>query len=165
MKRSITWVVSTLAAEAVLALLVLGFGLVPVSADVAPPRLETNLMGMALRASVARHASTPPITAPPSDENLIAGVRIYRDMCARCHGRTAVRPATLGASLYPPAPPLRGRRTGYTEAEVFWIVKRGIRNTGMPAFGRLLSDGDIAQLAALIERSDALPAGVDSEWK
>ena len=86
-------------------------------------------------------------------------------MCARCHGRTAAGPTTLGASLYPPAPPLRGRRTGYTEAEVFWIVKRGIRNTGMPAFGRLLSDGDIAQLAALIERFDALPAGVEAEQK
>ena len=64
MKRIITAVVSTLAAQAVLALLVLRFGLVPVSADVAPPRLETNLMGMALRASVARHADRPPITVP-----------------------------------------------------------------------------------------------------
>ena len=165
MKRSITVVVSTLAAEAVLALLVLRFGLVPVSADVAPPRLETNLMGMALRASVARHADRPPITVPPTEENLVAGVQIYREMCARCHGRTAAGPATLGASLYPPAPPLRGRRSGYSEAEVFWIVKRGIRNTGMPAFGRLLSDGDIAQLAALIEKFDALPAGVEAERK
>ncbi len=165
MKRYIIGVVSTLVAEAALALLVLRFGLVPVSADVAPGRLETSLMGSALRASVARHANGPPIAVPPTEENLIAGVRIYRDMCARCHGRTAAGPATLGASLYPPAPPLRGHRTGYTEAEVSWIVKRGIRNTGMPAFGKLLSDGDIAQLAALIERSDALPAGVEAEWK
>ena len=165
MKRIITAVVSTLAAQAVLALLVLRLGLVPVSADVAPPGWETSLMGSALHASVARQVKGPPIAVSPTEENLIAGVRIYRDMCARCHGRTAVRPATLGASLYPPAPPLRGRRTGYTEAEVFWIVKRGIRNTGMPAFGRLLSDGDIAQLAALIEKFDALPAGVEAERK
>ncbi len=165
MKRIITVVVSTLAAQAVLALLVLRLGLVPVSADVAPPRWETSLMGSALHASVARHAKGPPIAVSPTEENLIAGVRIYRDMCARCHGRTAAGPATLGASLYPPAPPLRGRRTGYTEAEVFWIVKRGIRNTGMPAFGKLLSDGDIAQLSALLEKSDALPAGVEAEWK
>ena len=165
MKRIITVVVSTLAAQAVLALLVLRLGLVPVSADVAPPRWETSLMGSALHASVSRHVKGPPIAVSATEENLIAGVRIYRDMCARCHGRTAAGPATLGASLYPPAPPLRGRRTGYTEAEVFWIVKRGIRNTGMPAFGRLLSDGDIGQLSALLERSDALPAAVEAEWK
>jgi mono/diheme cytochrome c family protein len=60
---------------------------------------------------------------------------------------------------------LRGRRTVYTEAEVFWIVKRGIRNTGMPAFGKLLSDGDIAQLAALIKRFDAPSATVEAERK
>ena len=155
----------TLAAQAALALLVLRLGLVPVSADVAPPRWETSLMGSALRASVARHAKVPPVAVPPTEENLIAGIHIYREMCARCHGRTALSPAILGASLYPPAPPLRGRRTDYTEAQIFWIVKRGIRNTGMPAFGRSLSDNDIAQLAALVERFDRLPARLDAEQK
>jgi mono/diheme cytochrome c family protein len=165
MRRFIAGIVLTLAVQAVLALLVLGFGLVPVSADVAPPSWETRLMGTALRASVVRHATGLAVNMPPTEENLISGVHIYREMCARCHGRTAASPSTLGASLYPPAPPLRGRRTDYTEAQIFWIVKRGIRNTGMPAFGGSLSDNDIAQLATLVERFDKLPARVDAEQK
>jgi mono/diheme cytochrome c family protein len=165
MKRFIAGVVLTLATQAALALLVLRVGLVSVSADEAPPGWEKRLMGTALRASVARHATSLPVHVPPTEENLLAGVRIYREMCARCHGRTAAAPATLGASLYPPAPPLRGRRTNFTEEQIFLIVKRGIRNTGMPAFGGSLSDGDIAQLAALVERFDKLPARVEDEPK
>jgi mono/diheme cytochrome c family protein len=60
--------------------------------------------------------------------------------------------------------PLRSP-TDYTEAQIFWIVKRGIRITGMPAFGGSLSDNDIAQLAALVERFDKLPARLDAEQK
>jgi mono/diheme cytochrome c family protein len=165
MRRFIAGIVLTLVAQAALALLVLRLGLVPVGADQAPQRWETRLMGMALRASVARQATSVPVTMPPTEENLIAGIHIYRDMCARCHGRAAGSPAILGASLYPPAPPLRGRPTDYTEAQIFWIVKRGIRNTGMPAFGGSLSDNDIAQLAALVERFDKLPARLDAEQK
>lgn len=165
MRRFIAGIVLTLAGQTVLALLVLTLGLVPVSADVAPPGWETRLMGAALRASVVRHATGLPVTMPPTEDNLIAGVHIYREMCARCHGRTAASPATLGASLYPPAPPLRGHRTNYTEKQIFWIVKRGIRNTGMPAFGGSLSDNDIAQLAVLVTRFDKLPVRVEAEQK
>src|SRR5689334_1156842 len=112
---------------------VMKYGIVPVNADVPPSALEMRIFPAALRASVARRAGEQPSSAPSSDESLTAGAEIYREMCAQCHGLPGKGPSVLGSSFYPPAPQLALHPTEYTEAEIFWIVKHGIRNTGMPA--------------------------------
>jgi len=55
-----------------------------------------------------------------------------------------------------------GHASAYGERELFWIIKHGIRNTGMPAWGSLLSDEDIHQVAALVKRFDRLPEPPDA---
>ena len=83
-------------------------------------------------------------------------------MCARCHGLPGKGPSVLGSSFYPPAPQLALHPTEYTEAEMFWIVKHGIRNTGMPAWGKLLSDEDISQVVAMVRRLDSPPPAAEA---
>ena len=131
-------------------------GVLPVQADVAPSRLEASLLGTALRASVARHAPTGANPMPPSEENLIAGAKLYRQMCSRCHGISRESDNSYGQSFYPPAPGLPLSRTLYTDNEIFWIVKHGIRNTAMLAWGNLLSDDEIWQVVTLIRKFDSL---------
>jgi len=46
---------------------------------------------------------------------------------------------------------------------MFWIVKHGIRNTAMPAWGNLLSDDEIWRVVTLINRLDSLPDSVSAE--
>ena len=125
-------------------------GMLPVQADVAPSRLEATLLGSALHAAVARRAAGGGNPLQMSDANLRAGVMLYRQMCSRCHGTSAESDNTFGESFYPPAPNLMLRRTSYTESETFWIVKHGIRNTAMPAWGNLLTDEEIWQVVALL---------------
>jgi mono/diheme cytochrome c family protein len=81
-----------------------------------------------------------------------SGAEIYKGMCAECHGQLKGKPSLLGASFYPPAPQLPGHSTVYSDREVFWIVKHGIRNTAMPAWGRLLSDEKIRKVAAFVKQ-------------
>src|SRR5215510_14436781 len=57
-------------------------GVLPVQADVAPSPLETTLLGSALHASVARHAPTGGNPMPASEDNLLAGATLYRQMCS-----------------------------------------------------------------------------------
>ena len=128
-------------------------GVLPVQADVAPGKLEARLLGSALRASVARHAAADVNPMPPSDGNLIAGAKVYRQMCARCHGGSKQSDNTYGRSFYPPAPQLPLNGTSYTGSEMFWIVKHGIRNTAMPAWGNLLSDTEIWQVVTMLRDS------------
>ena len=133
-------------------------GLVPINADTAPSSLEQRLLPTVVRAAVAREARSETMTYAATDDGIRAGEEIYKAMCAQCHGQLNGRPSVLGASFYPPAPQLPGHSSLYTEAQKFWIVKHGIRNTSMPAWGRLLSDRDISQVVAFLKTLG--PAGV-----
>jgi mono/diheme cytochrome c family protein len=130
-------------------------GVLPVQADVAPSRLEASLLGSALHASVARHAPTAGNPVPASVENLIAGAKLYRQMCSRCHGVSKESDNSYGQSFYPPAPHLPLHRMSYTDGEMFWVVKHGIRNTAMPAWGNLLSDDEIWHIVTFVRKFDS----------
>jgi mono/diheme cytochrome c family protein len=138
-------------------------GILPVQADVAPGRLEASLFGWALHASVARRAPAAGDPLPASEENLIAGAKLYRQMCSRCHGAPEESNNSYGQSFYPPAPNLPVTRTSYTDSEIFWVVKHGIRNTAMPAWGNLLSDDEIWHIVTLVKKFDSLPDSVTVE--
>jgi mono/diheme cytochrome c family protein len=132
-------------------------GLLPVQADIVPSKLEARLLGSALHAAVARRASGGTNPVPATEENLMAGAKVYREMCARCHGGSKESENTYGRSFYPPAPQLPRTRTSYSDSEMFWIVKHGIRNTAMPAWGNLLSDQEIWQVVTLLRTFDSIP--------
>ncbi|MBO0724067.1 MAG: cytochrome c [Blastocatellia bacterium] len=156
---------AVLVGAALIAPLVMKLGIVPVNADRRPPAWEARLLGMAVHTSVARRAEERPNPLPPTEENLVAGAEIYMRMCAKRHGRPNGGPSIYGASFYPPAPQLAAHPPQYTEAELFWIVKHGIRNTAMPTWGGQLSDEDIWQVVAILKRLDSLPPAVTAEWK
>lgn len=136
-------------------------GLLSINADAEPSFLEKKIFPMAVRASVARRAAEQTNVEPPGNEDLMNGAEIYKAMCAQCHGQLNGRPSLLGASFYPPTPQLPGHATSYTEGQVFWLVKHGIRNTAMPAWRNLLSDADISKVAAFVKRLDGLPPLVE----
>jgi len=136
------------------AAVVMRLGLLPVSADGSHSSLEARVMPAVLHAAVARRALYKPNPIIPTEDNLKAGTRTYKTMCATCHGTVASGPNEYGQAFYPPAPQLLGGLPQYTEAELFWIIKHGIRNTGMPAWGRMLSDEEIWQVVTMLKQSE-----------
>jgi mono/diheme cytochrome c family protein len=53
----------------------------------------------------------------------------------------------------------------YTDSQLFWLIKHGIRNTGMPAWAGMLSDDEIWQIVSLLKNWKDLPPSVETEWK
>lgn len=82
----------------------------------------------------------------------MAGAKLYHQMCSRCHGQSKASDNTYGESFYPPAPELAVDEFSYTDPELFWIVKHGIRNTAMPAWGKLLSDDELWQVVTFLRK-------------
>src|ERR1051325_1651987 len=156
MKKFLAGAVTAIAGLMGCAFIVMKLGLIGTNADMSPSDLEAHLMPMAVRASVARRAPEQPNPIPATEESLTAGLETYRVMCARCHGQAESAPSVYGASFYPPAPQFRSQATQYSESQLFWIVKHGVRNTGMPAWGRLLSDDEIWQVSAVVKRFNSL---------
>jgi mono/diheme cytochrome c family protein len=113
------------------------------------------VMTSAVHASVRREAPEVPNPIVPTDDNLIAGGKIYLNECSGCHGAPG-KPDESGTSLFPPIPQLPTTGTDYSEAQIFWIAKHGIRRTGMFANGEWDSDEKLWTVAAFIKRIKSL---------
>jgi len=155
----------TLALLLLSALVVARLGLMPVSADGAHSRFEARVMPAVLHASIVRHASGETNPVSLNEDNLKAGVDTYKAMCARCHSTPEGNASIYGQSFYPPAPQLPKGMAQYTDSQLFWVIKHGIRNTGMPAWGSMLSDEEIWQIVSLLKNSQDLPPSVEAQWK
>ena len=136
----------------------------PVSADGTHSRLEARIMPAVLHASIVRHASEETNPFPLNEDTLKAGVDTYKAMCARCHSTPDGDASVYGNSFYPPAPKLPEGMAEYTDSQIFWLIKHGIRNTGMPGWGSMLSDEEIWGVVSLLKNSQDLPPSVEAEW-
>ncbi len=142
------------------ALVCLRSGLAEVRADLPPTRLEEYVFKSAVHASVRREAPELANPVQPTHENLIAGGKLFLGNCAGCHGSPLNLNEDNSDSLYPRIPQLAKLGTEYTEAQVFWIAKHGIRRTGMFANGKWVSDQDLWTMAGFIKRIRNLPPPV-----
>ena len=135
------------------------FGFAEVRGDLPPTLLESVVMTRAVHASVRREAPEVANPYPPTDENLIAGGKTYLNECSGCHGAPG-KPNKYPAVLFPPIPQLALVGTEYTEAQVFFVAKHGVRRTGMFANGMWDSDESLWKAAAFIKRIKSLPPAV-----
>ena len=162
MKQFFLGSLTTVVVLAIAGFAYLRLGLAEVRADAEPSRLESSVMRMAVHASVRRQA--PEIASPvvPTEENLIAGGKIYLNECSGCHGTPGV-PRKEADSLNPPAPRLVEVGTEYSEAQIFWVAKHGVRRTGMFANGVWDNDQKLWTVAAYIKRIRSLSPRVSDE--
>jgi thiosulfate dehydrogenase len=144
--------------------LYLSFGKPPVAAADTPFPFEARIVKIPLRARIEREIpAASPIAA--TDENLNQGAGIYEDKCEVCHGVTG-EPSAIGNSMFPNAPQLWAKKksgaVGVSNdpvGAIYWKIKNGIRLTGMPAYGKALTDQQIWQVTLLLSRADKpLPA-------
>jgi mono/diheme cytochrome c family protein len=60
------------------------------------------------------------------------GIDHFAAHCAVCHGAPGVPRGAIANGLYPLPPDLAFAVKQYTPGELFWILKHGIKMTGMP---------------------------------
>lgn len=145
--------------------LCVSLGLVPANADRRPSGLERWLARTSLDATLARESRGLVNPLPVNDDVLLAGIKIYGANCAMCHGDSSGRPTFVGFGLYQKAPTL-GRHgvEDDPDGETYWKVTHGIRFTGMPSFGKTLSDEQRWQVATFLKHMDALPPVPERAW-
>lgn len=151
MKRILLTLGCTLLGLAAGVLLVAYSGLVQVAAgkeDAAPVRW---LLGTTAASSIEAQARQIQVPALGDARLIERGLVLYQGVCVSCHGAPGIPPSEIGRGLDPPPPDLQ-RTLRYSEgdaARLFWIVKNGIRMTGMPAFAASRSDQELWGVVAL----------------
>jgi mono/diheme cytochrome c family protein len=143
MKR---WMLVVLIALALAVVVVIvGFTQIKLDALQEPGHVET-VFATGAKHLLVRWSSREGI--PPAPTNLPASVeegdKLYATDCSMCHGPDGHTPTDSGRWMYPRAADLASPEVQqYSNREIFWIVKNGIRLSGMPAFGRVESDEHI----------------------
>jgi mono/diheme cytochrome c family protein len=112
-----------------------------------------------MRRSVKRRAAD--IAVPKLDEpsKIQKGLSLYRAHCAQCHGAPGVAPQPFALGMTPAPANLAYTAREWPPAELFWVVREGIKMTGMPAWEFRMSDEDVWSVVAfLVEMPRLSPA-------
>jgi predicted CXXCH cytochrome family protein len=101
-----------------------------------PSTLEKVAARTARLLSIPSGAANEKNPFPASDENLREARERFADRCASCHGIDGKGRTNIGANLYPKPPDLGAAETqSLKDGEIHYIVKNGVRLSGMPAWG------------------------------
>ncbi|HEY7981791.1 MAG TPA: cytochrome c [Candidatus Eremiobacteraceae bacterium] len=142
------------------------FGLVPANSDARASGLERWAARTSLNATIHREMSASPNPLPLSDANLNAGLKLYASNCMACHGASDGKASNIALGLYQPAPQLGEHGVeDDPDGEIYWKVQHGIRFTGMPSFGKTLTDTQLWQLVMFLKQMDKLPPAAAAAWK
>lgn len=101
--------------------------------------------------SVRSRANAIDVPRAFTEDQFAMGFAQYRESCVACHGAPGVEPSALGRGLSPQPPNLAMTVDRWNAAELFWILKHGIRMTGMPAWGTAYSDEELWATVAFIQ--------------
>src|SRR5579885_1982929 len=138
MKRTTAWalvIAAVLAAAAAWTAAMMSRGF---STRAAPSRLEIALARAIRSASVPRRAKQQqnPWAGKATPEILEAARAHWASHCASCHGNDGSGNTDIGRNLYPKAPDMRLPETqNLSDGELYYIIRNGVRLTGMPAWG------------------------------
>jgi mono/diheme cytochrome c family protein len=116
-------------------------------------------------ASVVAHGTEPPPANLDNDETVKAGARVYSTIgCVNCHGGPPnANWAKWSEGLKPVPADLKVMAKERSASQLFWVIKNGIKFTGMPGFGMAgASDEQIWQIVAFIKK---LPSMSDQDYK
>jgi mono/diheme cytochrome c family protein len=146
-----------LASVLAVAILIVWSGAVDVAADNPHSAAVFNLLETARERSIATRIRG--IEAPDlSDPAMIRrGAGNYDSMCATCHLAPDVEDTELSLGLYP-APPNLARHEPADPARAFWIIKHGVKATGMPAWGKSMEDHYIWDMVAFVRQLPSMTA-------
>ncbi len=162
--RSFFWgVFLTIVLILVGAYLIVKFGYVSFAADQETSAIERHVAMSASDASVERRAPVLQNPITPSEDNLVAGAKLYRDNCAGCHGSSANPDSAMGHAFNPPAPQFMSDAADMPDNENFYIIRHGIRWSGMPAWKAKFNDTQVWQLATFLKHIDKLPPNAEKE--
>ncbi|HYD80300.1 MAG TPA: c-type cytochrome [Paucimonas sp.] len=122
------------------------------------------LLDYAMRRSVKLR--TDSIETPDlSDAGRIRdGLRIYREKCVQCHGAPGVAPDDLAYGLKPMPASLVATAREWHAAEIYWVVRSGIKMSGMPGWEYRLSDKEIWDVVAFVKRLPDFSPREYAQW-
>jgi mono/diheme cytochrome c family protein len=133
-------------------------GIYNVSAMVPHWSITFEILEEARDQSVSYHSKgivAPSLNDPKMED---AGFRHFQNICRLCHGAPGIASSEFARGLYPSPPDLASSdlHQEMNDSKIFWIIKNGLKMTGMPSFGVTYNDQEIWNMVAFIDRLSTL---------
>lgn len=110
-----------------------------------------RLLQFAMVRSVAVRADAEPPDLMEYDWEGRGLVR-YEQHCQQCHGAPGVAPAEFSLGMVPAPTAIAEIATKRDAAEIFWVIKHGIKMSGMPAWQYRMTNKEIWEVVAFIQK-------------
>ena len=156
--RILLAVIATITLLALAGLGLLFSGIYNVAATDRHSDLGAWVLSTAMRRSVEYHASAQPFDARLAQQDTKQGFAEFNEKCVQCHGAPGRDRGEIGKGLRPRAPRLTDASRRWTDAQLFWIIKFGVKMTGMPAFGETHDDSRILNIVAFVKTLHGMTA-------
>jgi len=136
-------------------------GVYPMGADVPHTRFVYWILETMREQSIGRAAASIVVPDLENPALLLAGGPDYNEMCATCHLRPGRTESDMSLGLYPSPPNLAAHNESdshdHDNVETaarrqFWIIKYGIKASGMPGWGIGHDDQRIWAMVSFLQR-------------
>jgi len=129
----------------------IGLGIYNVAADDPHWPITYRMMETVRGRSISTRAAD--IAVPELDDAALirSGAGNYSAMCVTCHLSPGISDTELSLGLYP-TPPTWSELGAVNPREAFWVIKHGVKMSGMPAWGKSMDDRYIWGMVALLQQ-------------
>ncbi|MBI5861733.1 MAG: cytochrome c [Rhodocyclales bacterium] len=155
MKKTLLGALGLVALSAVAAAGIIQAGALDFAADEPHSEFVYGLTTWAREQSIARAVIDSDLVLPQdlsAPERVRRGAGNYDAMCSQCHLSPDVEDSEIRKGLYPVPPNLTGKTVASNPARRFWVIKHGIKGSGMPAWSKGgMEDGAIWDMVAFLK--------------
>ena len=120
--------------------------------------ITRRILRVAMEQSVKRQARDVKVPELDDPEKVHTGFKYFHAMCVTCHGAPGTPGSEISKGLYPEPPNLAEAAKDWTPAELYVIVKRGIKMSGMPAWEPTHSGEELWSIVAFLKLLPTMPA-------
>jgi mono/diheme cytochrome c family protein len=108
--------------------------------------------------SISTHSKGIVVPSLNNPKLIEAGFRNYHEMCRLCHGASGYSQTEIAKGLYPPPPDLTKEESvkDRNDAQFYWVIKNGIKMTGMAAFGPTHEEQELWGIVAFLRKLPGL---------
>ena len=131
-------------------------GLYNIGADNHHTRPVYEMMEVLRERSIEARASKLQVPALNNPARITQGAGNYDAMCTGCHLTPGAAETELSRGLYPAPPNLT--KTAVDAGKAFWVIKHGIKASGMPAWGKSMDDEYVWNMVAFLQELPKLNA-------
>lgn len=145
-----------LALFAIAGLLVIYTGAYNVAASEQHMSLTRWAFDTTMHRSVEQRAAEVSDPGEATPALLAKGASEYRAMCQHCHAGPGVKREPWAEGMRPRPPHLVEAAAEWQRNEVFWLIKHGVKMSGMPAFGAEHDDETLWAIASFVKQLPAM---------